>query len=118
MLIPSFGMLIWTSAQSMRSPLGDSGLFYMMRVCCTTVVPSLLIFIHSLSITTVPFSRGLVRMRALQICCVAREASVKRLRNHLETESKSLKQFKVTSLTLGQEVIELKAKRRHSISHP
>ena len=98
-------------------PLGDSGLFDMIRVCCSTVVLSLLVFIRSLSITFVPFNYGLVRMRALQICCVAREASIKCLRNHLETESEFLKQFKETSLTLGQEMIELKVKCRHSILH-
>ena len=99
-------------------PLVDSGLFDMMRVCCSIVVPSFLVFIRSLSITFVPFNQGLARMRALQVCYVAREVSIKRLRNHLKTKSESLKQFKETSLTLGQEVIELKAKCRDSILYP
>ena len=91
-------------------PLGDSSLFDMMRVCCSIVSPSLLIFIRSLSITFFPFGQGLVRMRALQIRYATREASVKCLRNHLETKLESLKQFKETFLTLGQEVLELKTK--------
>nr|POF00811.1 hypothetical protein CFP56_62359 [Quercus suber] len=91
-------------------PLGDSDLFYLMKVCCSTIAPSLLIFIRYLSITFIPFGQGLVRMQALQIRCAAREALVKHLRNRLETKSESLKQFKETSLTLGQEMIELKAK--------
>ena len=98
------------SKHEIDPPLGDSSLFDMMRICCSIVSPSLLIFIHSLSITFFPFGQGLVRMRALQIRYAIREASVKCLRNHLETKLESLKQFKETFLTLGQEVIELKAK--------
>nr|POE61313.1 hypothetical protein CFP56_51615 [Quercus suber] len=49
-------------------------------------------------------------MQALQIRCTSWEASVKCLKNHLETEADSLKKFKKSAQTLGQEVIELKAK--------
>ena len=49
-------------------------------------------------------------MWALQIHCASWEASVKHLKNRLEIEADSLKKFKESSWTFGQEVIELKAK--------
>ena len=49
-------------------------------------------------------------MHALQIHCAAREALVKCLKDHLKSEADTLKKFKGSSRTLGQEVIDLKAK--------
>uniref|UniRef100_A0A7N2LXV5 Uncharacterized protein n=1 Tax=Quercus lobata TaxID=97700 RepID=A0A7N2LXV5_QUELO len=54
--------------------------------------------------------RAVVRMRALQIRCASREASIMHLKDCLESEANALKKFKESSQTLGQEVIDLKAK--------
>lgn len=49
-------------------------------------------------------------MRALQIHCASREASIKHLKDRLESKANALKKFKESSWTLGQEMIDLKAK--------
>ena len=117
-------------------PLGDFVLYDMMRVCCIFIpfVPlhgfvPLFSFIcpflqtHPLFYILIPlfylllvnidsslFYKGLVSMRALQICCASREASIRRLKDRLESEANALKKFKELSRTLGQEVIDLNAK--------
>ena len=49
-------------------------------------------------------------MRALQIRWTAKEASVKRLKSHLETEEETLKKFKESVETLNTELNEQKNK--------
>nr|POE50120.1 hypothetical protein CFP56_72822 [Quercus suber] len=49
------------------------------------------------------FYQGLVRMQALQICCSSCEASIKCLKDRLESEADALKKFKESSQTYGQE---------------
>ena len=49
-------------------------------------------------------------MRALQVHCASREASIKRLKEHIGSEADALKKFKESSCTLGQKVVDLKAK--------
>ena len=49
-------------------------------------------------------------MQALQIHYASREASIKCLKDHLESEANILKKFKEYSQTCDQEVIDLKAK--------
>ena len=49
-------------------------------------------------------------MRALQIRCIAKEVSVKRLRNRLADEEAKLKTYKDGMWTLGAEVTELREK--------
>ena len=51
-----------------------------------------------------------MRMRALQIHYASHEASIKCLKDHLESEANILKNFKEYSQTCDQEVIDLKAK--------
>ena len=46
-------------------------------------------------------NQGLVRMRALQIYCSSCEASIKRLKDRLESEVDNLKKFKDSSRALG-----------------
>ena len=48
-------------------------------------------------------------MRALQVHCASREASIKRLKKCIGSEADALKKFKESSRTLGQKVIDLKA---------
>ena len=49
-------------------------------------------------------------MQALQVRCASREASIKHLKERIGSEADALKKFKESSWTLGQEVIDLKAK--------
>nr|POF19162.1 hypothetical protein CFP56_53467 [Quercus suber] len=78
------------------------------QLCIASLVPlccsSLSNFDSSL------LTQGLVRIRALQICCLSHKASIKCLKDHLESEVHNLKKFKDSSQALGQEVIDLKAK--------
>lgn len=49
-------------------------------------------------------------MRALQVRCASQEASIKCLKEHIGSKADALKKFKESSQTLGQKVIDLKAK--------
>ena len=49
-------------------------------------------------------------MRALQVRCASREASIKHLKERIGSKADALKKFKESSQTLGQEVVDLKAK--------
>lgn len=49
-------------------------------------------------------------MRALKICCSSHEASIKRLKDRIESKVDNLKKSKDSSHALGQEVNDLKAK--------
>ena len=51
-----------------------------------------------------------MRMRALQVRCASQEASIKCLKEHIGSKADALKKFKESSQTLGQKVIDLKAK--------
>nr|POF01731.1 hypothetical protein CFP56_37561 [Quercus suber] len=53
---------------------------------------------------------GLVRMRALKIRCIAKEVSVKRLRNRLANEEAKLNTYKDGMQTLGAKVKGLREK--------
>ena len=46
----------------------------------------------------------------MQVRCASREASIKRLKEHLGPKADALKKFKESSWTLGQEVVNLKVK--------
>ncbi|XP_030959916.1 uncharacterized protein LOC115981728 [Quercus lobata] len=54
--------------------------------------------------------RGLVRMRTLQIRWIDKEASVKCLRNRLETKEETLKKFKESLQTLNTKLKKQKDK--------
>ena len=49
-------------------------------------------------------------MQALQVRCASREALIKCLKERIGSKVDALKKFKESSRTLGQEVVDLKAK--------
>ena len=51
-----------------------------------------------------------MRIRALQVYCASREVSIKLLKERIGSKMDALKKFKESSRTLGQEMVDLKAK--------
>ena len=51
-----------------------------------------------------------MRIRALQVHCASREVSIKLLKERIGSKMDALKKFKESSRTLGQEMVDLKAK--------
>lgn len=96
-------------------PLGNSSFHDMMRVSTSIpLVPSCrvipLLYSSLSNIDSSLLTSSLVRMGALQVHCVFWDASIKHLKVRIGSKTDALKKFKEFSRTLGQKVIDLKAK--------
>ena len=84
-------------AKQMTKNLGASGLFNLAKVCfsCT-----LFHFVFSSLANSCFLFQALVRMKALQDRCIAREGVIRQLRKHQDIQNKEMDQYKKVVRTL------------------